>query len=141
MQKYEWLRFIIGSVSIPLAVGGFAMLDSHPLVAYFMFTVAGIAFIWGVWPLLFRKRRRKPASHTITHQTPLPRINYEKLKDITTEDKKLIQSMGMRMMTIHGHMDLMGLSSDRANGVPLNELMEKACSECSVPRNKRGRRV
>jgi hypothetical protein len=83
---------------------------------------------------------RKATSHASPQQAPLPTINYTKLGSVTSEDKKLIQLMAVNMKSVHGHMDLTGMVSDRANGMPLDELMLKECSKCGVPRNKKGRK-
>lgn len=139
-QKQNRLHFYIGAVAIPLAAVGFAMTDTHADIAKILFVVAGIAFVWGVWPFIFCKRHKKHISRASTSQTSLPTINYEKIGKVTSQDKELIQTMNIRMMATHGHMDLTGLMSDRANGVDIDELMSKPCSLCGVSRNKRGRR-
>ena len=96
------------------------------------FILSGIS-IWGTLIYLYsiRKKRQRvkrvKKPQTIIHYD-LPEINYEKLDTVTSEDKRFIESMGIRMMDLHGHEDLLGLMSDRANGVPINDLMSKICS-------------
>jgi hypothetical protein len=139
-MRNRW-RYAIGTLAIPSIIGGIAVLDSHPNLAYALFVFAGISFIWGIWPLVFRKHQKKRTSQKVITQTPLPKINYEKLREVTPQDKKAIELMDIRMTGTHGHMDLTGLLSDRASGIPLNDLIEKPCSKCGVQRNKRGKRV
>ncbi len=144
MQKAERVHFGVGVVAIPIISVGFTMLDTHPLIASILFVVGGGAFVWGIWPFVFHKKRRKAKSspRTMERQSePLPTINYEKLDSVTPQDKKVIGSMGTRMFLLHGHQDLTGLLSDRANGISLNDLMAKPCSVCGVVRNKKGRNV
>ena len=139
MDKKDRIHLGIGAVAVPIAIGGVFMLDSHPLIAYTMFAVAGIAFIWGIWPFLFRKRRKKIKSRIASKKVQLPKVDYTKLDTVSQEEKDLISHIGMRMMDTHGHLDLVGMLSDRANGVDLNDLMFKPCSICGVIRNQRSR--
>ena len=61
------------------------------------------------------------------------------LDTVTSQDRRLIMSMAMDMLLKHGHMDLTGLLADGASGIHLNELMARNCSECGIPRNRRGK--
>jgi hypothetical protein len=70
----------------------------------------------------------------------LPKTDYTKLDSVSQKEKDLIGHIGFRMMDTHGHLDLTGMVSDRANGVELNELMFKPCHICGVIRNQRRRK-
>lgn len=50
----KW-HYIIGAIFIPCIIGGVTLLDTHPNWAYALFTFAGLAIIWGIWPLMFRR--------------------------------------------------------------------------------------
>jgi uncharacterized membrane protein (Fun14 family) len=60
------------------------------------------------------------------------------LDTVSKQDRLLIMSMALEMIRIHGYADINGLLADRANNVPLNELMMRKCSECNISRNERG---
>ena len=141
--RLDWVQYIMGVLAIPIAIGGLPMIDTHPSMAYSMFAIAIVLGIISICILVFRKRR-KISKRTVNYQRqkplPLPAINYEKLDSVTAQDKKFIETMGIRMMGTHGHEDLLGMMSDRANGVPINDLMSKVCSKCGIPRNRRGRK-
>lgn len=98
-------------------------------------------FVWGIWPFVFRKHRKKTKTHCVTPQrVQLPKTDYTKLDSVSQKEKDLIGHIGFRMMDTHGHLDLTGMVSDRANGVELNELMFKPCHICGVIRNQRRRK-
>ena len=61
------------------------------------------------------------------------------LDTVTIQDRYLILSWSIGMIITHGHRDERGLLADRASGIPLNKLMSMPCSECTEPRNKRGK--
>lgn len=50
----------------------------------------------------------------------------------------IISQLSIPMKWRHGHSDTEGLIADRASSVPLNELMARNCSQCSLPRNQKG---
>jgi len=96
--------------------------------------------VWGILPFVFRKHRKKTVKHAIPQRVQLPKTDYTKLDSVSQKEKELIGHMGMRMMGTHGHLDLTGMLSDRANGMELNELMFKPCHICGVIRNQRSRK-
>lgn len=64
------------------------------------------------------------------------------IESVTAGDVSFIVSrLGIPMSWDHGHGDIEGLIADRASGIPLNELMQRACSRCGVPRNQGGRDI
>ena len=140
MQKSDKIQLAIGSIAVPLAIAGVAMLESKPIITYILFGIAAIAMVWGVWSYIFKRRRKQSKSIKPIRQNPLPKIAYDKIQNVTPEDKKVINSMMARMFSVHGHLDGDGLMSDRGSGIALNDLMEKPCSKCGVPRNRRGKR-
>jgi len=136
------IQYIIGALATPVAIGGLPMVDTHPLIAYSMFTIAVVLGIISLCLFAFRKRRRKRKKlGTTPKEKLLPKINYENIDKVTQQDKDLIQFMSIRMMSTHGHGDLTGLLSDSGSGVPTNELMEKPCSLCGMPRSRRGMKI
>jgi hypothetical protein len=62
-----------------------------------------------------------------------------RLENISQGDVDLILLMSIEVESRHGYNDLTGLLADRANGVPLNELKARPCSQCGIPRNQRGK--
>ena len=62
-----------------------------------------------------------------------------KLENISEGDAYLIIAMAIELESKHGWNDLTGLLADRASGVPLNKLKANPCSQCGIPRNKKGR--
>jgi len=74
------------------------------------------------------------------NRVQLPKTNYEKIDSVSQKEKDLIAHIGFRMMDTHGHLDLAGMLSDRANGRELNDLMFKPCHVCGVIRNQRSRK-
>ena len=62
------------------------------------------------------------------------------LDDVPAQDKLLIQAMAIDMTIAHGHLDLDGLLADRASGIPLNELKQRPCSVCGIPRDRKSNR-
>ena len=141
MQKQDRIQLGVGAAAIPFAIGGFTMLENNPLIAYAMFVAAGVAIIWGIWPFVFRKRRKKTRPYKIAKATEqLPKTDYTKLDSVSQKEKDLISHIGFRMMGTHGHLDLTGMLSARSNGVELNDLMSKPCHICGVIRNQRSRK-
>jgi hypothetical protein len=59
------------------------------------------------------------------------------IESVTSEDREHIIYLIRDMKIIHKHSDLTGLIADRASGIPLNELMQRNCSRCGQPRNKK----
>jgi hypothetical protein len=139
MQRTDRIHLGIGAVAVPCAIAGVAMIDMQPLMAKVLFGVAGVAFVWGAWPFIFRRRRKRTKSHATTQRIQLPKTDYTKLDSVSQEEKDLIGHIGFRMMDTHGHLDLHGMLSDCANGVEINDLMFKPCHICGVIRNKRSR--
>jgi hypothetical protein len=62
-----------------------------------------------------------------------------KLENVSRQDANWMMAKAIEMTVYHGHDDLLGLFADRASNVPLNELMTRLCSKCSVPRNQQGK--
>ena len=116
------------------------MIDSHPLIAMTLFAIAGVFFIWGILPFIFRKHRKTIKTYIAPKRVQLPKTDYTKLDTVSQEDKELIGHIGFGMMETHGHLDLTGMWSDRSNGVELNDLMIKPCHICGVIRNQRSRK-
>ena len=140
MQKRDRIQLGFGAVAVPIALVGVTMIETHPLIATALFVAAGASFIWGIWPFVFRKHRRKTEKHTIPQRVQLPKTDYTKLDKVSQNEKDLISHIGFRMMDTHGHLDLTGMLSDRANGMDMNELMFKPCHICGVIRNQRSRK-
>ena len=137
MQKTDRIHLGIGAVAVPFILGGLFMLDTHPLIAIALFGAGGVAFLWGIWPFVFRKHRKKTKKPTPPQKVQLPKTDYTKLDNVSQKEKDLIGHIGFRMMDAHGHLDLTGMLSDRSNGVDLNDLMFKPCHICGVIRNQR----
>jgi len=140
MQKTDRIHLGFGSVAVPCALGGVVMLDTNPLIATVLFVAGGVAFLWGIWPFVFRKHRKKTKKHTTPQRVQLPKTDYTKLDNVSQKEKDLIGHIGLRMMDTHGHLDLTGMLSDRANGMELNELMFNPCHTCGVIRNQGSRK-
>jgi hypothetical protein len=143
MQKKErtvWAQWIIGALAVPFFIGGVAVLEKSPDIAYILFVFTFIFIITSLIILVVRKRKRavRTKKESIS-ETKLPQIDYEAINKVTNEDKKHIQIMVTSMLSVHGHGDLIGLFSDRGKGIPLNELMNQHCSKCGIIRNKRGK--
>ena len=59
-SKESRSRWAIGVLAIPCIIGGIFMLDTHPLWAYILFGFGVLSIVWGIWPLIRRKRQTKP---------------------------------------------------------------------------------
>ena len=137
MDKQDRIHLGIGAVAVPFTLGGVVMMETHPVIATVLFVGAGVAFIWGIWPFIFRKHRKKTKKHATPQRVQLPKTDYTKLDGVSQKEKDVISHIGFRMMDTHGHLDLTGMLSDRSNGVELNDLMFKPCHICGVIRNQR----
>ncbi|MFC1977829.1 hypothetical protein ACFLWS_06180 [Chloroflexota bacterium] len=138
MDKTAKVLLLLSIVLEAIGWGLGLMGIENPIIGRILVGFGVITFVVLV-VYLFKKPRKVKRPRKVKQQKPLPVINYEGISNVTPQDKIQIESMDNRMMATHGHWDLEGLLSDRANGVPLNELMARACSKCGTPRNKRGK--
>lgn len=148
-------RWAVLGLGVTLAIGfaglGFAAMSTNPPFAIpewlpiVLFILAGISlFATAIYLFIIRKRktsrRKKSKKQAIETKPQIPKTDYTKLDTVSKEEKDLIGHIGFRMMDTHGHSDLMGMVSDRANGVEINDLMSKPCHVCGYIRNQRNKR-
>jgi len=146
-------RWTAVGIKITLIIGfaglGFASMSTNSsfIIPYWLpavlFIASGVSALATILYLVsIRKRkahRKKKTQVAISQRYPLPKVDYEKIDTVSQQDKEWIGHIGMRMMDTHGHIDLEGMMSDRANGVSLSDLMGKPCSKCGYMRNQRNR--
>ena len=61
----ERYRFAIGALAIPCIIGGIFLLDTHPVWAYVLLAAGVLSIIWGLWPMIKRRRFQKPKGSII----------------------------------------------------------------------------
>jgi len=121
-----------------LQIGGWV----NPPVAYVLLSVA---FVWTVCSVIYWRRHKRNEEQLVKLTESIKPDLLERLKatgrleDVSPQDAKLILAMSIELASKHGYNDLTGLFADRANGVPLNELKTRPCSQCGIPRNQKGK--
>lgn len=143
MRKF-WLSPKTVGFAIPLLMGVALEIGGwvNHAIAYTLFTVS---FVWLVFALFYWRKYRKDEAQLgllaeSTHPDLLEQLrNTGRLENISEGDAYLIIAMGIELGSKHGWNDLTGLLADRASGVPLNKLKTNPCSQCGIPRNKKGR--
>jgi hypothetical protein len=137
--------------TILVGIGGTTLFEIIPIltqtqalfITIIAFVLAGICLYKAD---LFDKKH--PKTEQIVHNNEV-KNNDKKypdgcLENVSPEDRKLINKFGRDMILeyFHGHDDIDGMLADRANNVPLNELLDSPCSICrnGTLRNQRLKR-
>ncbi|HUX49021.1 MAG TPA: hypothetical protein VMV76_07720 [Dehalococcoidia bacterium] len=143
MRREAIIGFAIGILGGGIGAGLQLTGTIAPVLGW---VIIGICVIIGVFLVGYGFGKGKgesagsPASQSTTN-LPIT-LQDGSIESITRGDMSFIVSqLATPMSWNHGHWDIEGLISDRASGIPLNELMGRPCSRCGVARNQKGRDI
>jgi hypothetical protein len=134
LKRIYWLAPALATDPFDVLERLGAHMNVPPVVTW---TLVGLGFLIAVL-LTYHEERVKAITATQELTTSKKQTVRPPRGKLTFADRHVIDKLDSLMWELHGHGDRDGIMSDYQNNIDTDIILERKCTECGEPRNKRG---